>query len=181
MVYCPPSELAFSQVREDPEIELKIVEKLAEKQGLGLRVLLVASGGCTALSLLANPHVAKVEAVDVNPAQLHLIELRRQALLHFSVKQQLELIGADLTTFESARLKLYQELSQKLPEITRKYWNERQEQIAFGVNRVGRFEELFRELSWKFSESGLDPEELKKLKERRKEKKKELSKSIKKK
>ena len=83
------SEIAFSQVREDPRIELRVIQELAKRQQ-PLRVLLVASGGCTALSLLSHPAISKIEAVDLNPAQLHLIELRRQALLHLSSDDQLQ-------------------------------------------------------------------------------------------
>ncbi|MEP0833323.1 BtaA family protein [Microcoleus sp. AS-A8] len=79
MICSPFSEIAFSQVREDPKIELRVIEQLQERQGHPLRVLLVASGGCMALSLLASSAVAQIEAVDLNPAQLHLVELRRQA------------------------------------------------------------------------------------------------------
>lgn len=157
MISCPSSAIAFSQVREDPCIELRVAERLAERQDHLLRVLLVASGGCTALSLLAAPVVGKVEAVDANFAQIHLVELRRQALLHLALIDQIQLIGADRTTSEKQRLALYKRLRPYLPEPTRSFWDTRLEQIAFGVNRVGRFEALFRELSANFSALGLDP------------------------
>lgn len=157
MVCKPTSEIAFSQVREDPAIELRIVQQLAEQQRHPLRVLLVASGGCTALSLLASPAVAQVEAVDLNPAQLHLVELRRYALLHLSLNEQLCLIGADLTATEAERLRLYEQLRPIIPEATQAFWDARREQIAFGVNRVGRFEQLFRELSASFAAEEVDP------------------------
>lgn len=83
MICCPHSELAESQVREDAAIELQVIEQLAQQQEHPLRVLLVASGGCTALSLLASPDVAQVEAVDLNPAQLHLVELRSPCIAAF--------------------------------------------------------------------------------------------------
>ncbi|MEE3717996.1 DUF3419 family protein [Tumidithrix elongata RA019] len=150
------SEIAFSQVREDPRIELRVIQELAKRQQ-SLRVLLVASGGCTALSLLASPAIAKIEAVDLNPAQLHLVELRRQALLHLSLDEQLRLIGADLSASDRDRLRIYANLRADLPPHTQAFWNARQDQIAFGVNRVGRFEQLFRELAEKFAGIGIDP------------------------
>ena len=88
------SEIAFSQVREDPNIEQRVVQHLAKRQERPLRVLLVASGGCTALSLLAVPAIAHIEAVDLNPAQLHLVELRRQALMHLTLAEQMTLMGS---------------------------------------------------------------------------------------
>lgn len=157
MICSPPSEIAFSQTREDPKIELQIIEQLATNLGHPLRVLLIASGGCTALSLLVHPAIASIEAVDLNPAQLHLVELRRQALLHLDLKAQLQFIGADLTGGEPERLRLYQQLRSYLPTPTQAFWDNRRSQIAFGVNRVGRFEQLFRELSEEFKQLGLDP------------------------
>ena len=92
------SEIAFSQVREDPNIEQRVVQHLAQRQNRPLRVLLVASGGCTALSLLAVPAIAYIEAVDLNPAQPHLVELRRQALLHLTPAEQMTLIGSAINS-----------------------------------------------------------------------------------
>ncbi|NES93784.1 MAG: DUF3419 family protein [Desertifilum sp. SIO1I2] len=157
MICSPASEIAFSQTREDPNIELQIIEQLATNIGHSLRVLLIASGGCTALSLLVHPAIASIEAVDLNPAQLHLVELRRQALLHLDLNAQLQFIGADLAGDESERLRLYQQLRSHLPTPTQAFWDNRQSQIAFGVNRVGRFEQLFHELSEQFNQLGLDP------------------------
>ncbi len=151
------SEIAFSQVREDPRIELRVIQELAKRQQNPLRVLLVASGGCTALSLLSNPAIAKIEAVDLNPAQLHLIELRRQALLHLSLDEQLRLIGADKSASDRDRLSIYASLSQNLPASTKAFWDTRLEQIGFGVNQVGRFEQLFRQLAEKFAQIGIEP------------------------
>jgi S-adenosylmethionine-diacylglycerol 3-amino-3-carboxypropyl transferase len=150
------SEIAFSQVREDPRIELRVIQELAKRQQ-PLRVLLVASGGCTALSLLSNPVIAKIEAVDLNPAQLHLLELRRQALLHLSLDEQLRFIGVDKSISDRDRLSIYASLSPNLPTSTKAFWDARLEQIGFGVNQVGRFEQLFRQLAEKFSQIGIEP------------------------
>lgn len=151
------SETAFSQVREDPRIELRVIQELAKRQQDPLRVMLVASGGCTALSLLSHPAIAKIEAIDLNPAQLHLVELRRQALLHLSLEDQLRLIGADKSTSDRDRLSLYAKFSPNLPTSTKVFWDARLEQIGFGVNQVGRFEQLFRQLAEKFTQIGIAP------------------------
>jgi len=153
VTYSPNSELAFSQVREDPRVEWQVIQRLAHRQDL--RVLLVASGGCTALSLLALPSVASIAAVDLNPAQLHLVELRRQALQHLSQVEQLQLIGDKAG--ESSKVKFYESLRQHLPDATRNHWDERLDQIAYGVNQIGKFESLFRELAQQFTHAGLNP------------------------
>lgn len=169
MICSPPSEIAFSQVREDPTIEQQVIDRLARRQSHPLRVLLVASGGCTALSLLAHPAVEQIEAIDLNSAQLHLVELRRSALLHLSLDEQFALIGAetDCRSLRSqppvappspqTRQSLYERLRSHLPDSSLRFWDARPGQIAFGVNRVGRFEQLFRELAAGVVAQGLNP------------------------
>jgi S-adenosylmethionine-diacylglycerol 3-amino-3-carboxypropyl transferase len=152
----PQSDISFSQVREDPTIELRVIQQLAQTQNHPLRILIIASGGCTVLSLLSEANIQQIDAVDLNPAQLHLVELRRQALLHLQVKEQLDLIGATKIT-QAERVKLYNQIAPNLAIFTRNYWDARIEQIAFGVNQVGKFEQLFRELSASFTASGLNP------------------------
>jgi S-adenosylmethionine-diacylglycerol 3-amino-3-carboxypropyl transferase len=150
------SELSFSQVREDSETDLRVVEQLATTLDRPLRVLLVASGGCTALSLLSHSSIQRVDAIDVNPAQLHLVELRRSAITKLSIVEQLEFIGATPAT-AMERLEYYRIVRSVLPSDSQIFWDERSEQIAFGVNRVGKFEALFRRLVEQSTALGLDP------------------------
>jgi len=138
-------------------MELQVIHHLAQQQSHPLRILLVASGGCTALSLLAHPAVAQIDAVDINPAQLYLVELRRQIIQHLTPAEQRCVLGIDLTTPASDRLALYHQVRSHLPIAPRQYWDQHTEQIAFGVNRVGRFEQLFRVLAARFAALGLNP------------------------
>jgi S-adenosylmethionine-diacylglycerol 3-amino-3-carboxypropyl transferase len=108
-----------------------------------LRVLMVASAGENALSLLTQDIVASIDAVDINPAQLHLCELRRTALEHLTRDEQLRLLGADPSiprpAGESERLALYEQLRPHLPQPTRAFWDaHRNQDIAFGLHHVGR-------------------------------------------
>src|SRR5262249_36097321 len=69
--------LFFSQVREDPQLEIDALGELKDKH-----FVVVSSGGCTALSLLSlGAHVA---AVDLNSAQNNLTELKYRALRHLA-------------------------------------------------------------------------------------------------
>lgn len=155
----PLSELLFSQVREDPGVEARVLDALPARAE-GLRLLLIASGGCTALSLLADPRVAQVWVVDPNPAQLQLLALKASALDVLALPDQLRLLGALAPEDDpAARLELYARLAPSLPPETRAYWDARPEQVGFGLNRVGRFEEIFRELSAAFAARGLEPRE----------------------
>lgn len=156
------SDIAFSQVREDPNIELQVIDRLTASQAHPLRVLMVASGGCTALSLLSRPAIARIDAVDANMAQLHLVELRRQAVMHLSLDDQLNLMGSGLNLqdsqgFARRNLGLYEQVRSHLPEATQTYWDQHSDQIAFGVNQVGRFEQLFQDLAARFAAIGLKP------------------------
>src|SRR5579885_1984943 len=66
--------LFFAQVREDPRLELEVLDPRADDS-----IVVVGSGGCTALSLLA-AGAGQVTAVDVNRTQNHLIELKLAAV-----------------------------------------------------------------------------------------------------
>ncbi|HIM12191.1 TPA: DUF3419 family protein [Candidatus Poribacteria bacterium] len=69
------NHVQFAVVREDPKIEAKLVclHQVSE-------VLLIASGGCTALTLQALFPDLRLTLLDLNPAQLELIKKKRQAL-----------------------------------------------------------------------------------------------------
>lgn len=66
--------LNFAVVREDPLIESTLVRRHGSR-----RVLLVASGGCTALSLRASFPDLHLTLVDPNPAQLRHVERKARA------------------------------------------------------------------------------------------------------
>ena len=80
--------LYFAQVREDPRLEIEALDP-----GPADSIVVVGSGGCTALSLLA-AGTRQVTAVDVNRAQNHLIELKVSALTVLSRAESLAFLGA---------------------------------------------------------------------------------------
>src|SRR5678815_2270350 len=80
--------LYFAQVREDPRLEIEALEP-----GPDDSIVIVGSGGCTALSLLV-AGAGHVTAVDVNRAQNHLIELKFSALTVLSRAESLAFLGA---------------------------------------------------------------------------------------
>ena len=73
----PPfaSAIFYSVQNEDYQTELAVLRHIYD--GSAMRVLVIASSGENALSLLTQDTVAEVCAVDTNPAQLHLCALRR--------------------------------------------------------------------------------------------------------
>lgn len=69
------SRLKFAVVREDPELEAQLVRATGARS-----VLLVASGGCTALSLKHEFPQLEVVAFDFNPAQLSHLQDKAAAV-----------------------------------------------------------------------------------------------------
>src|SRR5918998_696964 len=67
-------KLFFAQVREDPVLEIEALEPSPEKT-----LVVVGSGGCTALSLLA-AGAGRVVAVDLNQVQNSLTDLKAGAV-----------------------------------------------------------------------------------------------------
>ncbi|MBI2390539.1 MAG: DUF3419 family protein [Deltaproteobacteria bacterium] len=66
--------MKFAIVREDPRLEEALIDRFALKSPL-----VVASGGCTALTLATRSGVERVTAFDLNPAQLAHLTRKREA------------------------------------------------------------------------------------------------------
>jgi S-adenosylmethionine-diacylglycerol 3-amino-3-carboxypropyl transferase len=66
----------FAVVREDPLVEAALLERLETPR----RALLIASGGCTALSLAALFPGLAITLLDANAAQLDLVRRKAEAL-----------------------------------------------------------------------------------------------------
>lgn len=67
--------IQFAVVREDPAVESELVRRAG-----AARVLLVASGGCTALALRARHPELRLVLADPNPHQLQLVRAKFEAL-----------------------------------------------------------------------------------------------------
>jgi S-adenosylmethionine-diacylglycerol 3-amino-3-carboxypropyl transferase len=74
--------IQFATVREDPRLEQFLVERFSAKHAL-----LIASGGCTALSLRASHPACKLTLLDMNPDQLALVQAKLSALELSKVKR----------------------------------------------------------------------------------------------
>jgi S-adenosylmethionine:diacylglycerol 3-amino-3-carboxypropyl transferase len=156
----PPfkSDLFYSAQNEDYQTELAVLRRIYHDERL--RVLLVASSGENALSLLAHDFVACVDAVDISAAQIHLCELRCAALEHLSRDEQLRLFDAlpSLDGSEDTRLALYDRIRAQLPEPSRAFWDARREQdITFGVQHVGRNDVLMYNIVARLQAAGFAP------------------------
>jgi S-adenosylmethionine-diacylglycerol 3-amino-3-carboxypropyl transferase len=65
----------FAVVREDPDVEFQVCARVSARS-----VLLVASGGCTALTLAHRSPGLQITAFDFNPAQLEHVREKRDAV-----------------------------------------------------------------------------------------------------
>jgi S-adenosylmethionine-diacylglycerol 3-amino-3-carboxypropyl transferase len=130
-----PPPIYFAQVREDSRVECGLVREY------GLRkVACVASGGCTAFSLLA-AGARRVDAVDVNRSQAALVELKKAALRALSQRAYLDFIERHST---NDRWATYSELRATLPEDVRGYWDDRRAGVEGGINHCGVTEAFYR-------------------------------------
>lgn len=70
------ARLSFAVVREDPELERSVLQR---DLPMATAALVVASGGCTALSLLGAMPALEVHAFDINPVQLAHVRAKFEA------------------------------------------------------------------------------------------------------
>jgi S-adenosylmethionine-diacylglycerol 3-amino-3-carboxypropyl transferase len=123
--------VAFAVVREDPRLDLEVLDHLGERP----RVVMIASGGETALCLARRP-LASLTLVDLNPAQLELVRLKWQ-LAAGPRERALQLLGHGLADrrdcfrawgLEDGRLGPFEQI------------------CAWGLDYLGRYEAVFRDL-----------------------------------
>lgn len=106
----------------------------------GDKVLSVGSGGDNSFALLSNAP-SLVVAIDINPIQLHVIELKKAAIKTLNYTTFLEFLGFR----ESKRRKeIYSQLVHVLPNKTKDFWDRSFKQIEKGVIYSGKFEKYFR-------------------------------------
>jgi len=128
------SFVRYAQCWEDSDIVLE-----AMKIKPGDTCLSIASAGDNSLALLIrNPH--KVIALDLNPAQLALLELKAMAFKHLSYEEMLVVLGYKPG---KNRAELFSKLSSFLSASAFQYWNRHRDDIEYGVARSGKFEHYF--------------------------------------
>lgn len=132
----------FSQVREDPTIEINIHNKLIKNNK---RYLIVGSGGCTVLSLLSKikDDVDIIDVIDFSKEQLYLIQLKISIICYFKSN-----IDGILDFWEGVlpidRINyIFNKLN--LSDECRNYWLDNN-LLYTGINQNGIFEQLFKQL-----------------------------------
>jgi S-adenosylmethionine-diacylglycerol 3-amino-3-carboxypropyl transferase len=147
--------IAFAQVREDPLLDLAILERVGTHR---LRVMMIASGGCTAAYLAACGRVSHLHLVDANPAQIALSRVKLRLLESAEPGERMRLMGhADFPAAErAARLEgAFAEMG-----LPRDVLGPTAMVGECGPDHVGRYELLFARLREELREHSTEIEEL---------------------
>ena len=139
--------VAFAQVREDPLLDLEVVAET----GPGARILMVASGGCTAAFLASSGTVASLHLVDPNPAQIALTKLKLHLVAHSHREERAFLLGHTLGDPDLRRSRL--ETHAQAAGISLADLGPEALVSKLGPDEAGRYERLFAhfrgELKWR--------------------------------
>ncbi len=123
-------KLFFAQVREDPVLEIEALEPAA-----GRTIVVVGSGGCTALSLLA-AGASRVVAVDLNRVQNSLTELKAAAVKVLEPSEAVGFLGGAPMSEDDRRTR-YRSIAPALGQESRAWWDAHTRQLARGVVSAG--------------------------------------------
>lgn len=125
------NKINYSQCWEDPDVLVKSL-KVTELDD----ILSVTSGGDNVLTLaLENPK--SITAIDVNPTQNYLLELKLAAIKNLEYKDFLEFLGVHTSM---RRTEIFSTLKQNLSDDSRKWWENNLPLIKNGIIHAGKFE-----------------------------------------
>lgn len=127
--------LRYANVWEDAAL---LLQGLSPKPGD--RHLSIASAGDNALMLLTTDP-ERVVAVDINAPQLHLCELKREAIRLLHREDYLGFAGFKPMT---GRLAIFERIAPNLSGPAREYWRHHPEDLEKGFIYGGKFERYFR-------------------------------------
>ena len=128
-------DILYAQCWEDPEIDRE-----ALRIGPDDTVFSITSGGCNTLTfLIDNPRT--VYALDLNPRQNYLLDLKMGAFAALPYGEMLELLGVRPSR---RRRELYARVRGALALASRRYWDERQVKVDQGLMHAGRYEGYMR-------------------------------------
>lgn len=136
--YLAVPRLLYSTLWEDHDVLCRGLDPRPEDN-----VLSVASAGCNVLALAAmGPR--SVTAVDLNPAQLHLLELKLRAAAQLDHVELAELTGARAS---DRREQLYERVRPHLSAAAAAHWDAAHDLLLEGVERTGRLERYFADFA----------------------------------
>jgi S-adenosylmethionine-diacylglycerol 3-amino-3-carboxypropyl transferase len=129
------SELIFTMSWEDPECDRKAL-RIQPTDNL----VTVTSGGCNTLTLLLeNPR--EIFAVDINPAQSYVLELKMAAMRRLEYFDFLGFLGVHR---QPRRKEIFGRLEGDLSPDARAFWRSRMPLIDAGFLGKGKYEKFIR-------------------------------------
>ncbi len=117
--------LMFGQVREDAAVDLFLVRQLQSPT----RLFVIASGGCTALSLLTVDSCS-VDALDISQAQIALVELKAALYKHLGFAAAKQACIADGRAYR-------EQVNSRLSPQAQHFFSARSESLKSGLNNCG--------------------------------------------
>jgi len=130
--------LLFSQVREDPNLDLKVIKSISNKN---IKVLMIASGGDTLCTFSKERRIESIDAVDANEAQILLTKLKKH-LLSKTKDIRLKALGHCKITSDE-RQELLLNLSSEIG-INLKILGPEPLLYEEGPDFAGRYEQIFK-------------------------------------
>jgi S-adenosylmethionine-diacylglycerol 3-amino-3-carboxypropyl transferase len=128
-------KIYYSQCWEDADILVKALNISQEDD-----VLSITSGGDNTLALLLQKPKT-LTAIDINPAQNYLLELKIAAIKGLGYNSFLEFIGVKQS---NKRLETFQNIKGSLSEEASQWWSQRTNLIEKGIIHIGKLENYFR-------------------------------------
>jgi S-adenosylmethionine-diacylglycerol 3-amino-3-carboxypropyl transferase len=147
--------VVYSNVWEDPELN-----RVSLKVKPGENVLSITSGGCNSLCLLLEDP-GKLISIDLNPAQLAMLELKRAAIMELEYDDFIEVLGVPFYKKPSTkpaeyRIELYNKIKKHMPAYAVEFWDDNLQIIKDGVMMCGKVEKFFafyrKILTWLYGE-----------------------------
>ena len=123
--------ISYSACNEDSASELA-----ALRPGPGKRLVCICAGGGRVLNLLEHG-AEEIWAVDVNPSQTHLLELKTTAIRRFAYDDYLQVLGVRPC---ERRLDLYDKLRPGMSAAAQSYFDARPKLVARGALYQGSLE-----------------------------------------
>jgi S-adenosylmethionine-diacylglycerol 3-amino-3-carboxypropyl transferase len=128
--------LRYSSVWED----YRLLERGLVING-GSYLLVIASAGCNVLNLLVNAP-RRIVALDFNPAQTALLELKLAAIRCLSHGEFVELLGVRPSTH---RLSSYARIRSSMSQAAQRWWDGNLPTIEAGIEGSGRLDRYIAE------------------------------------
>jgi len=125
----------YSQCWEDPQLDRDAFN--IEKDDV---VFSITSGGCNLLTFLIDDP-ASVIALDLNPYQNYLLELKIAAFRSLPYNTMLEFLGVRKS---KNRITTYDTIKYSLSEEAFKFWNGNLKKIKNGIIHCGRYEDYMK-------------------------------------